>query len=151
MKWIRVAFLFTVLLFAFTANAARVAPLVVSNPNVSTGLSGADLSTNPTTSTIKVKNFSLLKLQVRLTRGGAATDVSATCEESDDAITWSKITRITDDTVVEFNPTFATTVSVNFTIRPDVTGFVNVRCTFSGTLANSSDTIVVTGRLARGL
>ena len=131
--------------------AGREALPIASSPAVSTGLSGADLSTSPVSSPIKVDKYSLLKITINLTRD-AADDVGFFCEESDDGTTnWAEITKVESNTVTLFNPARAVTASIVYSVRLDVTGFIFVRCTFSGTNATSSDLFTVTGRLIRGI
>lgn len=139
-------------LIPLSAFAGREAPSIVSNAGTATGVAGADLSGGPTTVSLSVDGYALLKLQVRLTRGGAATDIGFTCEESDDDTTWSKITKTAPhDAVTELHPVYTTSASVNWSIRLDVTLFVWVRCTFSGTGATSNDLITVVARRGRGI
>jgi hypothetical protein len=147
----RILAILLISLFPVAALAVSSAPEIVSR-SIATGITAADLSTGPTTITLDVRSFSLIKLQVRLVRGGLATDVNIKCEESDDGTTWSKVTT-TDAAGVttELSLTFATTVTVNFTVRPDVTGFINFRCTFTGAGATSSDLITVLASDVRGL
>lgn len=145
--------LFTLLLtLPATVLAQREAPKIVSNPEPGIVMTAGDLSASPTTDEMVVDGYALLKLQVRLTRGGAATDIGCTCEESDDTTTWSKITKTApNDAVTEFHPVYTTSATLNWTIRLDVTLFVYVRCTFSGTGATSNDLVTVTGRRGRGI
>ena len=145
--------IFLILTLASSSTLAqKEAPKIVSNPYAPTGLAAADLSTSPVSSTIDVDGYALLKLQVRFVGDGAATNIGATCEESDDATTWSKVTKIApDDAVTEFHPLYTTGASLNFTIRLDVTGFINVRCTFSGTGATGADKVTVIARRVRGI
>ncbi len=133
------------------AMGASSAPLIVSK-SIATGITSVDLSTGPTTVAMDVTGFSLIKLQVRLVRGGSASDVSIKCEESDDGTTWSNVTSTTPTgTIAEMSLTFPTTVTVNFTVRPDVTGFIKFRCTFTGTAATSADLITVLASDVRGI
>ena len=138
-------------LTASTALAQKEAAKVVSNP-VTTGIAGEALNGSPVTDSMNVDTYSWLKLQVRLTRD-STTDIGFTCEESDSVTTpvWSFLTKTApDDTVSEFNPTFTTAASVNWTIRVDVAGFVYVRCTFTGTSSGADDLLTVIGRRQRG-
>ena len=149
--------LFLILLFSLapaTALAQKAQPVVVSNPEpgTDTGLALADLSTSPTSDSILVDQYALLKIQTRFVGGGAATDVGFTCEESDDDTTWSIVTKTAPDgTVTVFHPVYTTGVTLNFTIRLDVTGFVYVRCTYSGTGATGDDKVTMVGRRIRGI
>ena len=136
-------------LTASTALAQKEAAKVVSNP-VATGIAGEALNGSPVTDSMNVDGYGWLKLQVRLTRD-STTDIGFTCEESDDDTTWSKITKTApDDTVTVFAPTFTSSVSVNWTIRVDVAGFVYFRCTFTGTSSGADDLLTVIGRRQRG-
>jgi hypothetical protein len=115
-----------------------------------TGVTGADLSSDPVTDTITVDGFSRLKLLIQLTRGGAATDVGVSkLEESDDGTTWSIVQRDTAGTLTDYAASHATTVSTNISVILDVSPFVFVRATISGTSATSSDLVTATARVSR--
>jgi len=118
---------------------------------VATGITGADLSTNPVTDPMLADGYSTLKLRVDLTRGGAATDVGVSkLEESDDGVTWSRVQRDTAGVLVNYAATHATTANSVVSIILDVSPYVYVRATISGTAATSSDLVTATARLVQG-
>lgn len=124
----------------------------VLSSKVNTGITDVSLNSNPTTDSMHVEGFSLLKLQVKLVRGGAATNVGLTCEESDDGINWSEFTTIDGSgNVTQFSPAYTTSVNITFTLRPDVSGFIYFRCTFTGASSTADDKLTVIARRIRGI
>ena len=141
-----------VLAFPLSIFAAAEQPKTVSSSLPGTMITNADLSTSPTTPKISVAGYSLAMLKVQFNGAGSASDLTVACEESDDGSTnWSLITQIQNGAITQFSPTFRTSVSVKFTIRLDVTGFLYIRCTFSGTGATSDDKVTLPVRLVRGI
>lgn len=150
----RLTLALAILLAPALAAAQASQPKTVSNPGLGTVMPATDLSTSPTTGNLAmpVDGYSLAMLKVRLVRGGLAIDIGVSCEESDDGATnWSEVTQIQSGAITQFSPVYTTSVSTNFTIRLDVTGFIYVRCTFTGTNSNSSDTVALVVRRVRGI
>lgn len=142
-----------VLLLPVVAFAGAESPEIVTS-ELTTGIASADLSTSPTTSTLSVQGFSLVKMTIRLVRN-LATDIVMTCEESDaSAFTNPSEVTSTDSSGVVTKLTLSRLsigANVTYTVRPDVTGFLFFRCTFTGTASTSTDFLTVTARGVRGL
>lgn len=95
--------------------------------------------------------WSGLRLDISATRD-AYTDVSFTCVHSPDKSTDYKVTEVAaGGAVSEFNPTYTSSVSVNFVLVLNVSGLDHVKCTFAGSSAGASDFVTVKAYLTRGL
>lgn len=127
------------------------APTIVSSLIGDTGVNACDLTGVCQTNPINVEGFSLALIRIAATRGGLYDDVGFSCEESDDKVAWSLITSISGTVVTQFAAAFPTTSTVTYTIRPDITGFIWIRCAITANAAAAGDVVTVTGRLVRGL
>jgi len=147
------AFLLVALLASPAFAAVPQAREIVTS-ELTTGITSVDLSTSPTTSTLSVQGFSLVKMTILLVRN-LATDIVMTCEESDvSAFTNPSEVTTTDSNGLVTKLTLSRLsigANVTYTMRPDVTGFLFFRCTFTGTASTSTDFLTVTARGVRGL
>ncbi len=125
---------------------------LAASTSLGTLLTDGELDSSPVTGIIDVDKFERLVVQTRLTRGGAATNVQCTVEESIDGVTFSAA-MFADQSTGALTPmvfTRTTSVTENFSFFIDCTGYKNLRLTFDGAAATAADTVTVLAHKAVG-
>lgn len=111
-----------------------------------------DLSGGPTCSSIETDEADFLVVKIDLTRDGAATDVTMTCELSDDNSDWYPHPGCTNATSPTIDCDDATWQKDGISADDKIAFFVPlfdeyIQCSFAGTASTSDDTITVTKTL----
>lgn len=131
--------------------AAPAAAQVVTTGTGTVAINNQTLAAPRTSTAVGVFGWGTAKLQVRFTFN-TATRLTFLLEESDDATTWSRLTKTNaDDVTTVFNPYWDTgSATGNVTLLVDVVGLTYLRITVTPTGGSATDYVTLVVRPARG-